>query len=383
MNHRVIMPDLGQTAAEGKILRWLKKPGDRVSKGEALFEVETDKVTMEVESYQRGYLRALLVEEGQMASAMSPIAILTDSPEEVYEGSDVPGGHTPLPQKSNSEAANLGGSGSGASVPSGLVLQSRPSATPAARAHARELGLQLDRLAGTGPGGLVTRRDVQAALIKEQSSNALSPMAAMTAKSAADIPHFYLTVDVNVSGLLNWRSHWNHTHPDLRASVNDIFVRAAALALKDVPHLNVRYSKGKVERQTRSDVLLVVASDTGLTLVPIRDPAASPWEMYLKDMRIVLEDARHNRVKASLDAAPALGVSNLGMFGVKQFTAIIPPGCGAVLALGAIREELAVKDKQMRFEDMCSLTLGSDHRVIDGVTAAKFLQRIQAHLNSL
>ncbi len=383
MNHRVIMPDLGQTAAEGKILRWLKKPGDRVSKGEALFEVETDKVTMEVESYQRGYLRALLVEEGQMASAMSPIAILTDSPEEVYEGSDVPGGHTPLPQKSNSEAANLGGSGSGASVPSGLVLQSRPSATPAARAHARELGLQLDRLAGTGPGGLVTRRDVQAALIKEQSSNALSPMAAMTAKSAADIPHFYLTVDVNVSGLLNWRSHWNHTHPDLRASVNDIFVRAAALALKDVPHLNVRYSEGQVERQTRSDVLLVVASDTGLTLVPIRDPAASPWEMYLKDMRIVLEDARHNRVKASLDAAPALGVSNLGMFGVKQFTAIIPPGCGAVLALGAIREELAVKDKQMRFEDMCSLTLGSDHRVIDGVTAAKFLQRIQAHLNSL
>jgi pyruvate dehydrogenase E2 component (dihydrolipoamide acetyltransferase) len=383
MNHRVIMPDLGQTAAEGKILRWLKKPGDRVAKGEALFEVETDKVTMEVESYQRGYLRALLVGEGQMASAMSPIAILTDSPEEVYEGSDVPGGHTTLPQKSNSETANLSGSGSGASVLSGLAPQSRPSATPAARAHARELGLQLDRLAGTGPGGLVTRRDVQAALIKEQSSNALSPMAAMTAKSVADIPHFYLTVDVNVSGLLNWRSHWNHTHPDLRASVNDIFVRAAALALKDVPHLNVRYSEGKVERQTRSDVLLVVASDTGLTLVPVRDPAASPWEIYLKDMRIVLEDARQNRVKASLDAAPALGVSNLGMFGVKQFTAIIPPGCGAVLALGAIREELAVKDKQMRFEDMCSLTLGSDHRVIDGVTAAKFLQRIQAHLNSL
>jgi pyruvate dehydrogenase E2 component (dihydrolipoamide acetyltransferase) len=383
MTHRVMMPDLGQTAAEGKIIRWLKKPGDMVAKGELLLEVETDKVTMEVESYKPGYLRALLVQEGEMASAMSAIAILTDTPEESYEGSDVSSDHTPTYQKPKIEVANPNRSRSEASSASQFEPRGRPIATPAAKARARALGLQLDRVVGTGPDCLITRRDVDAAGERHDTPRPVAAMAAITAKSTAEIPHFYLTIDVQASSLLRWRGRWNTAHPELHASVNAAFVRAAALALKEVPTLNVRYCEGKVNRRTTADILLVIATGSGLTLVPIPDPAASSWETYLSDVREALEAARENRVRGSLESSPSLAVSNLGMFGIKQFTAIIPPGCAAILAIGAIREEVTVKNQQMRVEEVCSLTLGSDHRLIDGVTAAKFLERIQAHLNAL
>jgi pyruvate dehydrogenase E2 component (dihydrolipoamide acetyltransferase) len=383
MTHRVIMPDLGQTTSEGKILRWLKKPGDLVAKGDALLEVQTDKVTMEVESYKAGYLRALLVEEGQVASAMSAIAILTDGPEEPCEDHDAAGNHAMAFQRAATGIVDSALSTVPAQPLPGSRSQARPLATPAAKGRARGMGIRLDSLVGTGPDGLITRRDVEMVSGRDDSSTVTLPMAAITAKSAAEIPHFYVTGDLKVSGLLKWRERWNSAHPQLRASLNDVFVRAAALALGDVPNLNVRYHEGKVEHRRTADILLVAAVESGLTLVPIRDPAALSWEAYLTNMRMALESAKENRVKGSLESLPALAVSNLGMFEVKQFTAIIPPGCAAVLAIGAVREEVIVRNKQMGFEEVCTLTLGSDHRAIDGITAARFLQRIQAHFDTL
>lgn len=208
-------------------------------------------------------------------------------------------------------------------------------------------------------------------------------MAAITAKSVAEIPHFYVTVDIEMAPALEWREKWNAAHADLHASLNHILVRAAMLALKDMRNLKVRYHDGRLERCTSADVLLVVATESGLTLVPAEDLSSSSWEVYLKSMRAILDGARVNRFKGSANAAPVLAISNLGMFGVKQFTAIIPPGCTAILAVGAVREEVVVKNKRMRIADVCSLTLGADHRAIDGITAAKFLERVQMHLNSL
>ena len=381
MTHPITMPDLGQTAAQGKIIRWLKKPGDRLAKGDALLEVETDKVTMEVESYKAGYLRALLVEEGHTASAMSPIAIVTDTPEEAYEP---PGADEE--RKSAHQGSRVVGS---TEEPAGVssAAQLRPSgrlvATPAAKARARELGVRLDGIAGTGPEGLVTKRDIESALERHESSTAVSAMATITAKSAGEIPHFYLTVDIEMGRALEWREKWNAAHADLHASVNHILVRAAMLALNDVRNLNVRYRDGRLDQRTAADVLIVVASESGLALVPAEDLSSSSWEDYLKSMRVTLDGARVNRFKGSANVAPVLAISNLGMFGVKQFTAIIPPGCTAILAIGAVREEVVVKDKQVRIGEVCSLTLGADHRAIDGITAAKFLERVQMHLNCL
>ncbi|MGH7866301.1 MAG: dihydrolipoamide acetyltransferase family protein [Candidatus Dormibacteraceae bacterium] len=390
MTHHVIMPDLGQTAAEGKIVQWLKKPGDKVAKGDALFEVETDKVTMEVEAYKSGYLRAVLVEEGQMAGAMSPIAILTDELEEACEGLSGrvvdPRTDQNLSDGSATAAPESAASSSAVRTASSPVQGEgfgRPAATPAAKAIARELRLNLRQVAGTGAEGLVTKRDVANHMEKQESLKPVSAMAAITARSAAVIPHFHVTVDVEVSNLLQWRGGWNAAHPGLHSSLNDVLVRAASLALKDVPRLNVRYLEGKVEERTAPDVLLVVETKSGLTLVPILDPASSGWEVYLDSIRRTLEDARQNRITRSPLQTPVLAISNLGMFGVKQFNAILPPECTAILAIGAVREEVIVKDKQLRMTEVCSLTLSSDHRVVDGVTAARFLERVQTHLNSL
>lgn len=381
MRHDIIMPDLGQTAAEGKVIRWLKKPGDPVLKGDALLEVETDKVTMEVESYRKGYLRALLVEEGQMAGAMSSIAVLTDEPDEAYEG--FPASDVGVPAHPHSGPGVTPSGPKFTTAEASFATSGRPAATPAAKARAREVGIDLRELTGTGLNGLITRTDVERAQEKPRTFQAASPMAALTARSAAEIPHFYVTLDVEVSALLAWRERWNAAHTDLHASVNDVFVRAAMMALRDVPKLNVRYRDGKLEARAAGGALLVVAVDSGLTLVPVADRASSSWEDYLSGMRKILEGVRQRGVVKSAHEAPALAISNLGMFGVKQFTAIIPPESTAALAIGAVREEVIVKDQQMRIGKVCSLTLSADHRAIDGITAAKFLERVQARLNSL
>ncbi len=386
MKHRIIMPDLGQTAAEGKIMRWLKKPGDQIAQGDPLLEVETDKVTMEVESYKAGYLRALLVNEGEMASAMTPIAILTDEPEEAYDGATPaemkPAAESDAPLAQASASEQLASGSRTSSLPPPEAAQ-HPAATPAARNRARESGIDWRRLTGSGPDGLITRRDVEKAGQKRQTLTPTSPMAAITAKSAAEIPHFYVTVDAEVPEMLRWRARWNEAHPELHASVNDILVRAASLALKDVPALNIHYRDGQIEAKTTADILLVAAVESGLRLVSIPDPSLSSWEEHLQTMRRVLGDIRQNRaVSPPPRATPALALSNLGMFGVKHFTALIPPGCTAILAIGAVREEAIVRNRQLRMEDICTVTLAADHRVIDGITAARFLERFQTHLKA-
>ena len=386
MKHNIIMPDLGQTVDEGKVVRWLKKPGDKISKGDLLLEVETDKVTMEVEAYRAGYLRSLLVEEGKMAGAMTPIAILTDEPEEPLAEPGAAGSEAVAIAAPDASAPAVRppdeSAGPGRRTPG--TLPGRVSASPAAKSRAAELNIDLRRISGTGPDGLITRRDVEGLVSPEQVSRPVLPMAEITARSAQTIPHFYVTVDAEVGSLLRWRESWNDAHPDLRASVNDVFVRVASLALRDVPTINVRYREGHVEPLQERDILMVVAAETGLLLVPVADPGRWPWAEYLQQMRQVVDEARRKRGRESGSGqVPALAISNLGMHGVKEFTAIIPPGSAAVLAVGAVRETIIVQNRQMRLAEVCSLTLASDHRVVDGVTAAKFLERMQVHLNSL
>ena len=376
MTYTIIMPDLGQTTSEGKILKWLKQPGDKVTKGEFLLEVETDKVTMEVEAYRSGYLRELLAGEDQVISSGTPIAIVTDTVEEAYE------------QPSNNSAP------SPAAPPSPVTPAASPtapagfSAAPAAKRLASERGIDLGRVVGTGPGGLITRKDVERSTsTAEKPDSNLSPisgMAGLTAQSKQTIPHFYVTVEVNVSIAEQWRKDWTANHSEVRASVNDVFVRAASSALRDVPALNTSYRNGRLEPRSVADVLLVMATEPGLLLVPLPESGNLPWNEYLASVRGVLDNAKQSRMaKLPSQGTPLLAISNLGMHGVKEFAAIIPPQCTAVLAVGAIREKLVLADQQVRAVQVCSLTLSTDHRVADGITAAKFLERMQEHLNSL
>jgi len=383
MKHTIIMPDLGQTTSEAKVVRWLKDLGDKVSAGEPLLEVETDKATMEVEAYVGGYLRKRLAEEGNLVSAMSPIAILTDSSEEALE--EEPRTVSLAESRPASRQAPAAG-----------AARSKPvAAVPAARARAKELGIELASVPGTGPNGVITRADVERFAVGKQGPareatqpsgepKVLAAMASLTSASKSTIPHFYVTSDLDVTLAEAWRSGWNASHPERKVSINDYLVRAASQALFDSPRFNMKLSEGRYIQQKSGDILLVVDTEAGLILVPLADPRAASIEEFVSATRIAVDSARQGRIAATASRVPPLlALSNLGRFGVKQFAAIIPSGCTGILATGAVRDQLILRNGQPEAVKVCSVTLSADHRVVDGITAAKLLERMQSHLNSL
>jgi pyruvate dehydrogenase E2 component (dihydrolipoamide acetyltransferase) len=379
MRHVIILPDLGQTTNEATIRQFLKKPGERVTRGEPILAVSTDKVEMEVESFANGYLRQWLAEEGTLASAMSALAIVTDTLDEPYTSPQDDGKSAPAtPVKTEEKPAG---------APPAKNTAVGVTAAPAARTLAKDRGIDLSKVSGTGADGLITKADVlrwvehagraMPAPTSTGDNRALAAMAATVVASKRDIPHFYAVVDVSVSHAAAWRAGWNEQHPRLHATYNDLFVLCAARSLRDNPRLNVSYGNGSYQQRSAADVLLVVAHEPTMLLVPVADPSELAWDVFLETMR------KAPQLSTPVSAEPLLAISNLGMFGVKQFAAIIPPTCTSALAIGAVREQPVVKKGKLENELVCSMTISADHRVVDGVAAARFLERVQFHLNSL
>ena len=370
MQRTIILPDLGQTTSEAKIVQWLKKPGERVARGEPIVAVATDKVDMEVEAFEGGYIRELLAKEGSLATALAPLAILTDEPDEDYQ--------------LNSESDVAPQSAGGRSPQTTTPVADRPqylNATPAARTLAREFGVDLTEVAASKASGLITRADVQRSVDTHSTSDrnrALAAMASTTVASKRDIPHFYAKRDLVVTAAACWRVERNRANKDEHATFTDVFVWCAAKALADVPRLNLAYAGGKFEQRETADVLLVVARDPAMLLVPVRDPRVSGWEGFLQRMH-----KRSLAGESGSSGSPLLAISNLGMYGLTEFSAVIPPGCSSALAIGAVREAAIVRHGAIAIEQVVTFTLSADHRVIDGVAAARFLERIQIHLDSL
>ncbi len=390
MKHTIILPDLGQTTSEAKVIRWLKSVGDKLTTGEPLLEVETDKATMDVEAYVGGYLRKRLAQEGEMAAAMSPVAILTDTQDEIFEeeaGSEEQGSAEPVADAARQADISATPAQNRTRSTSGPI-----AAAPAARFKAKELGVELSQITGTGPNGLITKQDVERFVLDQPESSSstsddgseakwLAAMAAVTMKSKSTIPHFYATLDLDVSAMEAWRHDWNKARPKSKVSLNDCLVFATMRALADSPRINVRYSDGRYLPHGSSDVLLVVGREAGLMLVPVASEKDSLPALASR-IRAGVEAARQGRMSSTDGTvSPALAVSNLGMFGVKEFSAIIPPGCSSILAVGAVRDHLVLSDGQLVNNRICSVTVSADHRVIDGIAAARFLERLQFHIN--
>ena len=379
MKHVIIMPDLGQTSSEAKIVSWLKGPGDKLATGEPLLEVETDKATMEVEAYVGGFLRKKLANEGDMVAASNPVAILSDTLDEQFD-EDV---------KPRSKPAAPVGQTDRAQPATSAPVSASLAAVPAARMLAKQLGIELSTVRGTGPQGLITKADVERSVSQvgkaaatSHESKAREAMAALTSRSKSTIPHFYVTLDLDMAAAEGWRARWNQSHPELKASVNDCLVRAASAALADSPKLNASISDGKVEQQSSADVLVIAGVDSGLLLVPVADPHADAVESFLQRMKTALSSAKDGRIHAA-EVIPLLAISNLGMFGVREFSAIIPPGCNAILAVGALRDQVVWRNGRAEPVSVCTVTVSADHRAVDGIAVAQFLERMQFHLNSL
>lgn len=443
MAHPVIMPKAGQSMTEGTIVSWIAKEGDKIERGDPLLEIETDKANLEVEAVESGYLRKIFYPAGEACPVLSVIAILGGETEDIdfdsirAEGDAAAAAEAeadkPPPPAPNAEPKPPSGNGaprstntssstapstpqsSPATPTSGTLLDSRPNlaaesgrrvlASPLARRIAKERDVDLTQLQGTGPGGRVLRRDVEAAPRTAAGTGAfaadvdlscltasppypassprppakveLTGMRAAIAKalshSKQSIPHFYETVSIDVTAALSLRSQL--VARGRRISVNDLVVRAVALALVDEPRVNCRVFPEHVEYPAEVNIGVAVGVEDGLVVPVVQNAHALALDSLAVESRRVIDAAREGKLIGS--GSGTFTISNLGMFGVESFSAIINPPEGAILAVGAARAEVVPIGGGLVPRAILRATISCDHRAIDGVLAARFLTRLR------
>ncbi len=395
----VAMPALSPTMTEGTLARWLVGEGDRVSAGDVIAEIETDKAAMELEAVDGGLVGRLLVAEGTEGVPVNqPIAVM------LGEGEDASAldGFQPAP-----EAAPRMPAPPPAAATSGSTFREdhpessaeRIFASPLARRMAERAGLDLSAIQGTGPRGRIVKTDVEAAL-SEGSPQAAASRAAMDeapsppagesgivphtamrkaiarrlSESKRTVPHFYLTVDCDLDRLLAMRREFNERDgADRRISVNDFVVRAAALALRETPDANASWSDEGTIRYGSVDVSVAVATDAGLVAPVVRNADRKGLGEISAEMKDLAARARGGGLRPEEYEGGTFSISNLGMFGVREFSAIVNPPQSAILAVGAGEPRPVVRDGALNVATVASCTLSCDHRVVDGAVGARLL----------
>jgi pyruvate dehydrogenase E2 component (dihydrolipoamide acetyltransferase) len=383
MARSLTMPRLSDSMEEATILRWLKGPGDAFARGEPLAEIETDKATVVYEADTDGVIVEIVVPEGGTARLGEAIASV--------DGEAVTSAAASRPEAAPAVSRRPAGPPPPASAPA--PVQDRPRATPVARRRAVELGLSLLSVAGTGPGGRVTVTDVERAAGKAPprlesrdrgtvESVALTPTQATVARrvtESATIPTFTVTVEVDVSTIVGLRRGAG----DVAApapSVTDFVVRAAALTLRRFPSFNSSYVDGQVERYSRINVGIAVALDDALLVPTLFDADRKTLAEIAEESRSLVERARARSLRPEELAHATFTVSNLGMYGVHSFTAIVSaPQCAILAVGGSARRPAEAPDGRVELRDTLFATLSADHRIVYGADGAAFL----AHLASL
>jgi len=407
------MPKMGDTMEEGKILQWLKKEGDAVNKGEMLAEVETDKVNIEIEAFSAGVLRKILVPAGSAAPIGAPIALIGSADE------PLPGGN------GEAVAARLiaPGGGRDKSAPTGAInraatapAQGRIFISPIARRLASEHQLDYRAIRGSGPNGRIIRMDVETALrvqapaapvatqliaptpapaeaqfitsptVAEDAiaiplSNMRRTIARRLTQSMQSAPHFYVTSVIDTTKLAALRQQINdyaaRDPSPVKVSFNDLIVKAAALALVRIPQVNVSFAEDKILQKKQVNIGIAVALEQGLLVPVLHDADKRGLLDIARESRRLAEAARENKLRPEDFSGGTFTVSNLGMFDVESFTAVINPPESAILAVGSIAPTPVVVDGQIVVRDRVKVTLSSDHRALDGAIAARFLQEMK------
>jgi pyruvate dehydrogenase E2 component (dihydrolipoamide acetyltransferase) len=417
----ILMPRLSDTMEEGLVSSWHKKPGDAVAAGDVIVDIETDKAVMEYEAYEAGVLEKILVGEGETASIGAPIAVLATTGTTAGGAPDnaVPAGPAPEVASPVAPAPAVAAGQASPAVPAGEPVRSRPPSSPLARRLAREYGVDLATLTGSGPGARIVRADVEAAVRAGAAAPAgpasavrsgpaehpagspepdvsvgtdsdervpLSRFRKVTARRLAEsmrtAPHFYLTRHVDAEELLAFRATLNTAVAPDKVSVNDLIVKACASALRAFPALNVSFTEDHLLVHRRVHVGVAVALDDGLLVPVIRDADRKSVTQVAAEARDLAGRAREKRLTAQEMSGGTFTVSNLGMLGVDEFTAVINPPEAAILAVGAIREEPVVRDGAVVARRRMTLTLSVDHRACDGATGATFLGHLTELLES-
>jgi pyruvate dehydrogenase E2 component (dihydrolipoyllysine-residue acetyltransferase) len=444
----VQMPRLSDSMETGKILRWLKKEGDEVKKGEPLVEIESDKANIEVEAYASGKLSKIVVPEGESAPIGAVIAEIggdggaappADKPKaqatnaeahvaqaeramataaKTPEAAPEAGGGEQYPQGGPDDRTEVGAAAQAAlrviRGPNGPDAGERQKVSPVARRLAEEQGVDLSRVTGSGPGGRITKEDVEAAArgagtpsptlptrgreaVAERQAGArpkeevevveLSRMQATIAmrlaQSMFSAPHFYVTSEIAMDDAVHLRQMFNEAvSKDEAISINDLVTKAVALALTKFPEVNASWADGRIERKRDINIGIAVGLSDRLIVPVLRNADQKPLKDIARESKQLIERARTNKAAAQDYVGNTFSISNLGMYDVDQFTAIINPPDSGILAVGSIEDKPVVKDGQVVVGKRMRVTLSVDHRVFYGVTAAQFLQEVKRLLQS-
>jgi pyruvate dehydrogenase E2 component (dihydrolipoamide acetyltransferase) len=418
MASKVIMPKLSPTMEEGQIARWLKKEGDKVSMGEPLAEIDTDKATMEMQALSNGVLRKIIINEGESAPLGQLIAVIAEPEEDISSllsesaAKPSPAASTPAPEPAVVEAeapaaaAPAESNGHARTVPeSGRMIVS-----PLAARMAAEAGLDLRTLQGSGPNGRIIKRDIEAALSQPKPAAAVgkaevrtyqpSPVASASAyhdepatemrrtiarrlvTSIGPVPHFFLTSEIEMDRAAEMRKGINSLDPDLKISINDIIIKVVANALVQHPGVNASFQDKFIRHYEHADIGVAVAIEDGLITPVIRAADQKSLSQIATEVRELADRARTRKLKPEEYTGATFSISNLGMFGIDEFTAVINPPEGGILAVGAMTAKPVVRDNEIVIRQMMRVTMSCDHRVIDGATGAKFLQTVKKILEN-
>lgn len=423
----IVMPKLGFNMNEGKLVRWYKKEGDIIRKGDIFFSVETDKTNIDIEATADGYVRRLLVQEGEMLAVTLPIAIIgeqSENIENVLENDPMPGKGEPastsgiLPDRVQAisfqptskritprakriakekgidlESVPARGSGYQGGICAADILAFAESSrkvrsTPVARGIAAERNLDLSTITGTGEQGKIMKRDVEA--VCEQKTNKMKTIPYQGVRkiigdrlsaSKAEAPHVYFTHKINAEQLLEVRKHANND-PGFKISVTDCIVKATTMALQQFPEMNASLRGEVIEQYSCINMGIAVASPTGLIVPVVRDCQTMSVSEIARETAALVEKAREGKLRPDEYSGGTFTISNLGMFGIENFTAVINPPEAGILAVSAIKDSVVVLEKgdggkEIAVRPMLNITLSVDHRVVDGLLAAQFIGHIK------
>lgn len=446
MATQVVMPKLSPTMEEGQLARWLKKEGDAVSMGEPLAEIDTDKATMEMQALGNGVLRKILIQEGESAPLGQVIAIIGEPDEDIsgllsksepsQSAADnkarieapastntdkapeaAPSQDTDATARSETKPSTVADNGARArdeSQDGGRLVVS-----PIAARMAAEAGINLRGLTGSGPSGRIIKRDIEEAIkagqaqgeakeapqrhlrAVESAAPAQQPtitgaspyrdepitemrrvIARRLVTSIGPIPHFFLTTEIEMDRVAEMRSSLKELDPNIKISVNDIIIKVAAAALIEHPQVNASFQEKTIRYYERADIGVAVAIEDGLITPIIRSADRKSLSQIAAEVRELAERARSRRLKPEEYTGASFSISNLGMFGIDEFTAVINPPEAAILAVGEMKPVPVAREGAVVVRQMMRVTMSCDHRVVDGATGARFLQTFKRILEN-
>jgi pyruvate dehydrogenase E2 component (dihydrolipoamide acetyltransferase) len=445
MATQVVMPKLSPTMEEGQIARWLKQEGDKVSMGEPLAEIDTDKATMEMQALGNGVLRKILIKEGESVPLGQMIAVIGEPDEDISallkqadstsaqtqaatqaqtdKAEKVEASTEQKPQPETAKAtATATASGNGAQAATGDGQASgRLIVSPLAARMAAEAGINLRSLTGSGPGGRIIKRDIEAAMSTSQQAEAgasqapqrrlhavqpgtqpaqmpsvegASPyrdeptsvmrqtIARRLVTSIGPVPHFFLTTEIEMDRVVEMRRAVNELDAELKISINDVIIKVAAAALIQHPQVNASFQDRNVRYYERADIGVAVAIEDGLITPVVRAADQKSLSQIASEVRELAERARSRKLLPEEYTGATFSISNLGMLGIDEFTAVINPPEAGILAVGAVTPKPVVRDGEIVVRQMMRVTMSCDHRVIDGATGARFLQTFKRLLEN-